>query len=155
MKTLNATHCEYYLGGSNNFRNTLPLPVRYKDSRKEVRKPTQLHDLQNFAVKHFKAKRITGMECDDVVNIRTLAVNKQKNVKAILVTTDKDSLQMFTSSGFVYKQDTLYTLNDPLGSLSITGSKLKGTGLKWLISQALIIGDPTDSYLPRRHFLFR
>ena len=153
IKELSATHCEYYLGGSENFRDTLPLPVKYKSNRKESRKPTHLAALQSYALKSYPAKKIKGMECDDLVSIRMLEVNKQKNVKAILITTDKDSLQSFTSEGYVYKQGCLYHLNSALGELHIDSSKkVKGTGLKWLLTQALIVGDPTDEYLPRRHF---
>ena len=159
IKDLNATHCEYYYGGSNNFRDDLELPVKYKDNRKEVRRPTQLKPLQTYAFNKYDVKKITGMETDDIVSIRSLTINKQKNVKAILITTDKDSLQSFPSENFVLKDEKIYHLNDPLGSLNLklTGKdgktkKITGTGLKWLISQTLILGDSTDEYLPRRHF---
>ena len=156
IKELGATHCEYYLGGSNNFRDTLPLPVQYKSNRKKTRRPTHLKALQLYALKTYSAKKICGMECDDFVSIRMLEVNKQKNVKAILITTDKDSLQSFTSEGYVYKQGVLYHLNSTLGELHIEGkgakTSVKGSGLKWLITQALIVGDSTDEYLPRKHF---
>ena len=158
IKDLNATHCEYYYGGSNNFRDCLELPVQYKSNRKEVRRPTHLKALQEYALKKYDVKKVTGVETDDIVSIRSLTINKQKNVKAILITTDKDSLQSFTSENFVFKDEKIYHLNNELGNLVLDVSKngktkkIKGTGLKWLITQALITGDSTDEYLPRRHF---
>lgn len=151
-----ATHAEYYLGGSGNHRLELPLPVQYKSNRKDMIRPTHLKACQDYVVKYLGAKRIKGIECDDLVSIRTIAVNKQDGVKGVLITTDKDALQTFNAEAYVYRQGKEIHLNDTLGTLYLDKSgKVKGTGLKLLIAQTLFLGDSTDEYLPRRHFKTR
>lgn len=152
-KEVGATHCEYYLGGSGNFRMGLPLPVRYKGTRASQRKPTHLKDAQNYVVNKLGAKKIKGIECDDFVSIRTIEVNKQKGVKGVLITSDKDALQTFSSLAYVYRQGVEYKLDNPLGKLWIQpNGDVKGTGLKFLLMQCLCIGDPTDGYIPTCFF---
>lgn len=156
QEEVGATHSEFYLGGSMNHRLDLPLPKQYKSNRSNMLRPTHLKACQEYVVKYYGAKRIKGLECDDLVSIRTIAVNKQDGVKGILISTDKDSLQTFNAEAYVYRQGKEIHLNDTLGSLYLdSNNKVKGTGLKFLISQALFIGDATDEYLPRRHFKTR
>ena len=80
-REVGATHAEYYVGGSGNFRLDLPLPQQYKSNRKDMRKPTHLNKAIEYVIKKYNAKKIKGVECDDVVNIRAIAINKQANVK--------------------------------------------------------------------------
>lgn len=152
-EAVGATHVELYLGGSGNFRLELPTPIKYKDNRKDMSKPVHLEACQEYLMKYMDAIKVKGLECDDFVNIRTIEVNKMKSVKGVLVTTDKDALATFSDEIYVYKANTLYHLTEPLGELWLdNGGKVKGKGLKWQTTQALITGDATDNYLPRLHF---
>lgn len=152
FEEVGATHAEYYLGGSGNFRLDLPLPVRYKSNRDNHIKPTHLQASQEYVIRKFGAKKIKNIECDDFVSIRTIAVNKQFGVKGVCITTDKDQLQTFTDEVYVYRGGKEYHLNSELGELWLEKTSVKGTGLKWLLLQAFCQGDSTDEYLPRRHF---
>lgn len=147
-----ATHAEFYLGGSGNFRLDLPLPVRYKSNRDNHIRPTHLQAAQEYVIRKYDAKKIKNIECDDFVSIRTISINKQEGVKGICITTDKDQLQTFTDEMYVYRGGKEYHLNSELGELWFEKASVKGTGLKWLLNQALVTGDSTDEYLPRRHF---
>ena len=152
-REVGATHVEYYVGGSGNFRLNLPLPQQYKSNRKDMRKPTHLSKAVEYVIKKYNAKKISGVECDDVVNIRAIAINKQDGVKGILMSSDKDIFACFSEEIYVYRQGELKHLNSVLGELHFKpNGDVIGSGLKWQITQALITGDPTDCYLPRYFF---
>ena len=153
MKEVGATHAEYYVGGSGNFRLSLPLPIQYKGNRSGMRKPTHLKEAVNYTIKKYKAKKISGIECDDMVNIRAIEINKQEGVKGVLVSTDKDIFATFASPIYTYRQGELKYISETLGELHFkSNGGLIGTGLKWQLTQALITGDSTDNYIPRHFF---
>lgn len=154
MERTGATHCELYIGGSGNFRDQLPLPEKYKGSRTGGVRPTYLTDCKDYLIKYKGAKRIKGRECDDFVQQRMFELNQQ-GTDSILYSNDKDARTEWRYPITIYNpdKDDIVTYKDGLGELWIQDDKhLKGSGLKWLISQSMIVGDATDNYLPRYFF---
>ncbi|MBQ0111550.1 MAG: hypothetical protein KBT03_00300 [Bacteroidales bacterium] len=154
MERVKATHFELYIGGSGNFRDQLPLPEKYKGSRTGGIRPTYLSDCKDYLIKYKGAKRIKGRECDDFVQQRMFELNQQ-GIEAVLYSNDKDARIEWRYPITIYNpdKDDIVTYKDGLGELWIQdGKHLKGSGLKWLISQSMIVGDVTDCYLPRHFF---
>lgn len=160
MSQLGANKAEFYIGGSDNFRDKLPLPVPYKGNRKERRRPTHLKECKRYAVNQLGAHSIVGREADDVVTQRAIQIRKQ-GAKAILVGEDKDAYGTYNIYTFNPKKDfePFFIGEDPmewsegyLGEvyLSGNGSKMnyKGHGLRWKAFQ-ICTGDNADGY----HFL--
>ena len=67
-KSCNADEVEIYLSGKNNFRDSLPLPTKYKD--REGIKPTQLKDCRNYLQEKMGAIIVDNCEVDDKLAMR-------------------------------------------------------------------------------------
>lgn len=142
-----ATEIEIYLSGADNFRDSIPLPSKYKSNRKDTIKPLLLKDIRAYLVRK-GAKIVNGQEVDDVVSHRMWDGYKAKT-KIIGVTQDKDACG---SAGWLYNRDKMeapeFIDGKDVGQLHIDAkNKVRGTGRKWGYLQWLI-GDPTDGYNP-------
>lgn len=133
----NTDNIEIYIGGENNFRDSLPLPVKYKGSRQDMMRPILLDDVKNYLVQYHNAIVVNDIEADDMLSIRshTGFVNKQK---VIAFTQDKDRLATMGWSCCPDRGkeqfEPLYV--DGLGELSIDDKKkVRGYGRKWLYFQ--------------------
>lgn len=152
MEFVGATHYEMYIGGSDNFRLKLPLPLEYKSSRSTVSRPLLLTQVKEYLIKHKGAKRITGEEADDVVQNRMRSLNKQ-GIRCIAYSIDKDIYQNVDYDLMVYdpaKEDIIISKKG-VGELIDRGKDVKGSGLKWLIAQVLL-GDEIDGFTPKVFF---
>lgn len=135
------------IDGGKNFRKDLPLPVKYKGSRKDVLRPVLLPAVREFLRKYKGAKLIEGCEVDDAVIYE--GYNALRNgYKPIICTIDKDAWA-YTD---LWIWDFTKPEEDPwlipkIGHLIRTGAKVKGCGLKWYAYQ-MLVGDPTDNYCP-------
>lgn len=161
MDQLGANKAEFYVGGEDNFRTKLPLPVPYKGNRKERRRPTHLTECKRYAVNTLGAKSVYGREADDVVTQRAIQIRKQ-GAEAILIGEDKDAYGTYNIFTFNPKKDfePFFIGDSPdewsegfLGSVydaSDDGKKAsyKGYGLRWKAFQ-ICTGDDADGY----HFL--
>lgn len=149
-KKCNAGSYEMYVGDTNNFRNDLPLPVKYKDREDSVR-PLLLKDLKNYLREYKDAIWIDGMETDDMISIR-MYEGFQEGKKVIGISSDKDQLM---TDGWLLAPDKMEEpfLIDGYGGLfideSVKGGKVKGYGRKWLYWQCGLMGDSVDTYCPR------
>lgn len=147
-KELRPDRIELYVGGENNFRDTLPLPSRYKGSREDSIRPVHLSEAKKYVKKTLKAKIASGYEADDLLSIRAYEeLNKGNN--PIICSCDKDTYQ--ADGVRVYNwldENPEIVLVDTLGELIDKGTKgIKGTGFKFLAFQ-IIFGDPVDGYKP-------
>ena len=136
MEFVGANKCEFYLGGSNNFRLKVPTPIEYKSSRTPVSKPLLLNDVREYLIKHKGAKKVTTQETDDVVAHRMRTLYKQ-GVRATLYSCDKDALGNVDHKLQMYdpiKEDIIVS-EGGVGNIEIVKGKLKGKGLKFLIYQ--------------------
>lgn len=147
MKSCEADGYEVYLSGDNNFRDSLPLPTKYKSTRSGNIKPVQLKDCRDYLVGKHKAGIIHGMEVDDKLAYRCYEGLKQK-VKTIAVTIDGDQNGV---AGWMYnwtKQREPKLVNG-LGYIELTKEKkdFDGYGRKFYFAQ-WVLGDFTDCFKP-------
>ena len=148
-KKLEASKYEIYIGGTSNFRDTLPLPKPYKGNREGLVKPLLLSDLKEYLVRFHKAVIIEGKEADDQLTTRMYEGSRCKE-NIIAVTQDKDAT---ATPGFLYNptKNTLTTVKG-LGELYIDDTTktptVKGFGRRFLYFQ-VIFGDSADHYDPR------
>lgn len=152
---------EIYIGGKDNFRDLIPLPMehivtvgkfagtatlggRYKGKRDDTIRPVQLKELRNFMIEELGAIVINGMEVDDKGSMRAYEGFKAKGERIIQVTEDKDALQC---SGWLWNPAKMAKpiYISGFGELHPEGKGVKGTGRLWLYYQALY-GDAVDCY---------
>jgi hypothetical protein len=144
-KTCKTDQYEIYLSGANNFRDTLPLPSKYKGNRDGLMRPLQLTEVKDYLINVHKAEVVIG-EADDKISIRQYDGVKSKT-KIIGCSTDKDSLG---TNGWIYNWDTMDKpmLVKGLGELHIDEKgKVRGHGSKWKYLQ-WVVGDTIDGLNP-------
>lgn len=148
-KQCNAGSYEIYVGDSNNFRDELPLPTKYKDRDTSVR-PLLLKELKQY-LRDFKgAIWADGIETDDYIAIRMYEGYKQGK-KVIGISSDKDQMQ---TQGWILdpnKMEKPYLIKG-FGGLFIDSSTksdtVKGWGRKFLYYQ-ILHEDKADTYSAR------
>lgn len=136
----------FFLSGKDNFRRSLPLPVQYKDSRKETIKPLLLQACRDFIEGKFKAVIVNGEEADDRL-AREAHQAFLRGEKWVQVTSDKDAEQV---EGWIFNldKDEAPRLIDAFGNLYRDDKgKVRGGGYLYLCFQ-WINGDSTDCYCP-------
>ncbi len=141
-----ADKVEIYLSGKDNFRDSLPLPSKYKGNRKDTIRPLLLDDIRLYLINIYKAKTVTGREADDMICQRMYDGYKSGQM-IIGVTQDKDACG---SQGWLYNPNKMVKPEyiDGLGSIAINEkNEVRGMGRKWGYLQWLI-GDSTDGYKP-------
>jgi hypothetical protein len=150
-----------YIGGSDNFRDLIPLPMehivtvgkfagtatlggKYKGKREDTIRPLQLKQLRAYMINELGAIVVNGMEVDDMGSIRAYAGWKANKGRIIQVTEDKDALQC---SGWLLNPAKMSQpiLIQGFGELHPEGKGIKGTGRLWLYFQSLY-GDAVDCY---------
>ena len=152
MEYCGCNRIEYYIGGSGNFRNEIPLPVQYKTNRTETVRPIHLTALKEYLIKYKGAKKVCGSEADDVVNHRIRTLNKQ-GIRCVLYSNDKDCMQNVDYDLLNFNPDKadIIVSKKGVGELIDRGKDVKGSGLKWLILQVLL-GDKIDGFTPKQFF---
>ena len=70
LEASNAETYEFYMGKGDSFRVELSTLLKYKGNRDDLVKPYHLDDVTEYLAKRYKAEFITGIEADDMVNIR-------------------------------------------------------------------------------------
>ena len=152
MEYCGCNRVEYYIGGSGNFRNEIPLPVQYKTNRTETVRPIHLTALKEYLIKYKGAKKVCTQEADDVVNHRIRTLNKQ-GVRCVLYSNDKDCMQNVDYDLLNFNPDKadIIVSKKGIGELIDRGKDVKGSGLKWLILQVLL-GDKIDRFTPKQFF---
>lgn len=148
-----ADKLEIYLGGGDNFRHELHLPLAYKRNRSDMLRPVLLDQARQYLIDSHKAVLVEGEETDDVVTWRAYEVLEEGGFP-IIVTADKDANQSSNCGVLDWTKDELEVITiDPVGhidKIAITSGKTtrydyKGTGLKFLAYQVLV-GDNADTY---------
>lgn len=146
---------EIYISGTDNFRDSIPLPQahetirggisggKYKGKREDNIRPKQLKEIRQWMIDDFGAIVVNGMEVDDMSSIRAYEGWKAGD-KIIQVTEDKDATQC---SGWLYNPAKMSTpiLVQGFGKIEKQGAKVKGYGRAFLYFQALY-GDAVDCY---------
>lgn len=162
--------CESFhicISGDDNFRLELPLPTRYKDSRKDSTRPIQLEDCKKYLVKFQGAEVSAGKEADDLL-VEHMYQSYREHLKAgtvedadVQCSLDKDAKH---GAGWVFDWTTMQEpeLITGFGQLDLiiketakmkadgtpqTNKSVKGKGRIWLYYQ-MVFGDPVDAYKP-------
>lgn len=134
---------EIYISGDNNFRDFIPLPLKYKGKREDTIRPVQLKELRQWMIDELGAIVVHDMEVDDMSSIRAYEGVKNKQ-KVVQVTVDKDARQC---TGWLFNpdKDVKPIVIDGFGELHREAKGVKGSGRMWLYFQSLY-GDATDCY---------
>jgi len=151
---------EIYIGGTGNFRDSIPLPMthiatvgtwagkskiggKYKENRDDTIRPLQLKELRSYLINDLGAIVVNEQEVDDKQSMRSYE-GHLSGQRIIAVTEDKDALQ---SSGWLFNPQkmTKPVYIHGFGELHKEGKGIKGTGRKWLYFQVLY-GDSVDNY---------
>jgi hypothetical protein len=143
----NADEVIIYAGERDNFRNTLPLPSKYKGNRTGLIRPLNLDAAKAYLRNSLGAKLAIGYEVDDACCIAAYEA-KAKGKKAVMYWYEKD--QNSFDGIYLLKQegDEFHeTLVPSLGSLWKDKSTIKGLGFRFLAFQ-LLAGDSIDGLKP-------
>jgi hypothetical protein len=136
------------ISGSNNFRDELPLPRKYKGNRDDTLKPLVRQECKSYLIGKYKAEVIDGCETDDAliyIGYEYLA----KGYEVIIVSNDKDSNCYSGLKLYDYTKESPEIVEIPqLGSLWIDPKgKVRGLGFLHYCHQ-MLIGDLVDGYKP-------
>lgn len=146
MTKCEADEYEIYISGKGNFRDSLPLPSKYKGTRSGNTKPLQLQECRDYLVKKHKAQPVDSMEADDKLAHRAYEGFKE-GTRNIVISLDKDS---YGVESWLYNWTKM---NQPerikgLGEIELDSEKkLRGKGRKWFYAQ-WAMGDPVDAFKP-------
>jgi len=160
---LTKAKCDKYhivISGKNNFRLDLPLPTRYKDSRKDSAKPLQLQQCKDYLVDFHAAEIADGVEADDILTGYMYQGYKDKEY-IVQASIDKDAthgpgwLLNWTTMDepeFIEGYGSLECILKDTGVKKANGEPtysktIKGKGRAFLWFQ-LLYGDPVDCYKP-------
>lgn len=155
--------CDNYhvvVSGESNFRLDLPLPTRYKDSRKDSIRPSQLAKCKQYLIQHHSAEVSNGVEADDVLVGYMYQGYKDKK-RVVQCSLDKDAKH---GPGWLYDWTTMQEaeLIEGYGALTcilkekakktasgkpVIDKTIKGKGRAFLYYQ-IVFGDPVDAYKP-------
>lgn len=155
--------CDSYhivVSGDNNFRLDLPLPTRYKDSRKDSARPLQLKECKEYLINVHNAEVSDGVEADDVLTGYMYQGYKDGEY-IVQASVDKDAKH---GPGWLFDWTTMDApeLIEGYGGLElilketarkkadgspIVDKTVKGKGRAFLWFQ-MVFGDPIDAYKP-------
>lgn len=137
---------EIYMSGKGNYRLDLPLPVQYKNNRKETIRPLLLQEIRDYLVQYQGAVIIEGDEADAMLAQRMYEGYKS-NTKVISCSVDKD---LRITSGWCYNpdKDELLFVDGFGGLYRDDKGKVRGHGRMFLYFQCAT-GDSADGYDPR------
>lgn len=136
------------LSGKKNFRDTLPLPSKYKGSRAGLTRPIHLREAKGYLYKNHPSLLADNREADDDLIIKGYEY-LNKGYTVVLAGCDKDS---YSASGlhlydFTKDSPQVELIPSGIGYLKDTGKKITGRGFMWLMYQ-WVLGDLTDSFCP-------
>lgn len=135
------------LSGKSNFRDTLPLPSKYKGNRDDTLRPLNLKEGKMYLYKNHPSLLAKHREADDDLIIKGYEY-LAKGYNVILCSQDKDAYAYsgLTLYDFTVESPKLETMPS-FGYLLDTGKKITGAGFLWFCFQWLN-GDATDNYKP-------
>lgn len=149
---LKATHIVFFIGGSNNFRLSLPLPNLYKGKRINNRRPDHLKACREYLNKNYSTFIINDCEADDVVQGITGYCINNTDAYCLAYNQDKDYHTSLVKNRYYHVvTKEVVELDGGLGHLYMKSNKVKGDGLHWLLCQTML-GDYDDDFSPKPLF---
>lgn len=146
---IEAEHSEVFVGGKDNFRLTLDLPVQYKSNRGELARPLLLDATKQYSLKKYPGGLIEGVEVDDHVVIRSHEL-LASGFDPVVISLDKDCKGCVGIKYYNWTDDSPEIIEIPaFGYLEYDSVKKKmlGSGLNFYCYQ-LLKGDSADCYSP-------
>jgi hypothetical protein len=139
------------IGGKDNFRESLPLPKKYKGNRKDMLIPVHREDAKMYLQERHKAEVIDGCETDDALIYYGYEYLK-KGYEVIVSSVDKDALAYSGLKVYDFREDDNKPVLIPdFGYLEVIEKDktktVKGVGFLWYCQQ-MLTGDGTDNYRP-------
>ena len=139
------------IGGKDNFRESLPLPKKYKGNRKDMLIPIHREDSKKYLQERHQAEVIDGCETDDALIYYGYEYLK-KGYDVIVCSFDKDSLAYSGLKTYDFRDDENKPVLIPdFGHLEVIekekDKEVKGLGFIWYCQQ-MLTGDGTDHYRP-------
>jgi hypothetical protein len=139
------------IGGKDNFRESLPLPKKYKGNRKDMLIPIHREDAKKYLIERHQAEVIDGCETDDALIYYGYEYLRQ-GYDVIICTIDKDSLAYSGLRVYDFREDdNTQVLIPDFGHLEVIekgkDKEVKGVGFVWYCQQ-MLLGDGTDHYRP-------
>lgn len=98
---------EFYLSGSDNFREKIATVQPYKGNRSPFGKPVHYKQIRKYLREKYGATVVNGMEADDAIGIRATG---DDNANCCVITVDKD-LDMIPGNHYNWVKDIRYTIN--------------------------------------------
>jgi hypothetical protein len=139
----------FIAGDEDNFRLNLPLPTRYKDSRKDTLRPVHLKEAHSYLRNKYKAIKAIGFEADDLVTILANKAIKEGNT-AVILSADKDKRQSIGVHIGEYHYSLAETvLVKEMHPVELQDGDFKSYGIPWIAYQ-LLCGDSSDGYKPTK-----
>lgn len=146
-KSCEADSVELYISGVDNFRDSLPLPSRYKGMRSGSIKPAQLKECRDYLINKKGAVVIDGQEVDDILATRCYEGLKSGDI-TIACTIDGDQNGV---AGYMYNWNKMREpkLVQGLGYIELVkdNKDFDGYGRKFFFAQ-WCLGDSTDCFKP-------
>jgi len=146
-KSCDADNVELYISGKDNFRDSLPLPSRYKGTRSGSIKPAQLKECRDYLINKKGAVVVDGQEVDDTLAQRCYEGLKE-GVATIACTIDGDQNGV---AGYMYNWNKMREpkLVQGLGYIGLIkdNKDFDGYGRKFFFAQ-WVLGDSTDCFKP-------
>lgn len=154
MLNTKSSHFILFHTTSCNFRTN--VADNYKENRKDTNVKTEFYyEVRNMMKTLWNSCAYKCYEADDLVTMSHLKIGQ---FKSVIVSPDKDLLQVYPSVIYNPNKNVLVKVNDKIGSLNKTTkqkinkktgavrnlSKITGKGTKFLFWQ-LLVGDSTDN----------
>ena len=133
-----------FAGEQFNFRVELPLPSKYKGSRKDTIRPLHLKDAKQYLHNKYNAREAVGIEVDDLCAISAYDALRNGD-KPVMYFYEKDQYQLDGITLLHDKSEFEYETVPVLGNLRLEKTAVKGLGLKFLAYQ-WICSDLVDCY---------
>ena len=146
VESCNADTYELYISGKDNFRDSLPLPSKYKGKRTGIR-PVQLKECREHLINKKGAIVVNGREVDDMLAQRCYE-GVRDGVQTIAVTIDGDQqgVEGYMFNWLKMKEPKLVR---GLGEIHLVKENrdFDGFGRKFFYAQ-WVLGDSTDCFKP-------
>lgn len=147
VQKLDASEVLICLSGESNFRDSLPLPSKYKGQREGAMRPVHLKAAKAFLWKNYPSVLADNREADDDLIIKGYEY-LDKGYDPVLASVDKDAFSATGLSLYDFTADNAEVEKVPdFGSLWDTGKKITGRGFVWLMAQ-MLMGDNADDWKP-------
>lgn len=130
MLKAGATHYVGFVTGDNNFRKQIAQTWVYKGHRLHIEKPSWYPQVKQYVIDHWKALVMEDMEADDGLAIAQ-TLFQRRGIESIIVTEDKDLLQVPGLHLNKNKSDTVFTVTEEQAHKNL-----------WL---QVVTGDATDN----------